>query len=70
MWISVGAGMLVILIGWVALFSAQIRGNSPTFFGDAARMVRDIKWPWEPAPVPASEQEIRQLEEQVFPQFQ
>jgi hypothetical protein len=70
MWISVSVATLAIMIGWVSLFSAQIRGNSPTFFGDVARMVRDIKWPWEKGPVPPNEQEIRQLEEQVFPQFQ
>lgn len=70
MWISVGVGSLAVIIGWASVFSAQVRGNSPTFFGDVSRMVRDIKWPWEKAPVPPDEQEIRSLEKQVFPQFQ
>lgn len=70
MWIVVGVGSLAIIIGWVSLFSAQIRGNSPTFFGDIAQMIRDARWPWEKKPATANEKEIRQLEEQVFPQFQ
>lgn len=70
MWMIVGVGTLVIIFGWVSIFSAQLRGNTPTFFNDVEKMVRDVKWPWEPKTTTPQEQEIRQLEEQVFPQFQ
>ncbi len=70
MWLTVGIGSLAIIIIWAAVFTAQIRGNAPTFFNDITQLVRDVKWPWEPEPITPQAQEIRQLEEQVFPQFQ
>lgn len=60
---------MIILI-WISVFSAQLRGTAPTFFGDVTQLIRNVRWPWEPEPITPQEQEIRELEQQVFPQFQ
>lgn len=70
MWFVVGGGALTVIIGWTMIFSAQLHGTSPTFFGDVSRLIRNVQWPWEPQPMSPEEQEIRELEKKVFPQFQ
>lgn len=70
MWIIVGVGTFMIILIWISVFSAQLRGTAPTFFGDVTQLIRNVRWPWEPEPVTPQEQEIRELEQQVFPQFQ
>lgn len=70
MWITVGSGSILIFTIWMTVFSAQIQGDTPTFFSDVSNLIRNVQWPWEPKAMTPQEQEIRQLEEQVFPQFQ
>lgn len=71
MWWLVGGGMTVIVIAWLALVRYEVTSgrNVPNIFAEAARLLRTVHWPGTAQPNKA-EQEIRQLDQQVFPQFQ
>lgn len=70
MWWLVGAGVVVMTISWVSLLGWQFDGrqSNRTIFQDIIGAIKDFKW-MTPTTDPA-EQEIRQLDQQVFPEFQ
>jgi hypothetical protein len=70
MWSIVGVGMVIIIVGWALTFSSNLRGASGgnPLFNDIAKIFRSATPTSERST--AQSKEIRQLEEQVFPQFQ
>lgn len=70
MWWLVGGGMTVIIIGWLAIARFETGGSEGfNIFSEAKRIFSTLKLPGSNTSTPA-EQEIRQLDTQVFPQFQ
>ncbi|MEK7637783.1 MAG: hypothetical protein AAB402_05380 [Patescibacteria group bacterium] len=71
MWWLVGGGMTVAVVGWLATVRLEVAngGQGPNLFQETARLLKSVRWPGLPKPS-AAEQEIRQLDQQVFPQFQ
>ena len=70
MWWLVGGGMTVIVIGWLAVVRLEMNGdNGQNIFSEAKRLIQAIHWPGTEKKS-AAEQEIRNLDTQVFPQFQ
>lgn len=71
MWWLVGGGMTVIIIGWATLARYEFSSgpNRPNLFNDVGRLLRTIHFPTVDMPTPA-QQEIDDLDQQVFPQFQ
>lgn len=70
MWWLVGAGIVVMIISWASLLGWQFdnRQSKQTIFHDIIGAIKDFKW-MTPKTNPAAE-EIRQLDQQVFPEFQ
>lgn len=69
MWWLVGGGMAVIVIGWLALVRLELSGGaSPNIFLEAKKLFANLRWPGTDSSN-AAEKEIRQLDNQVFPQF-
>ncbi len=70
MWWLVGGGTAVIVIGWLAVVRLEMNGGSgQNLFTEAAKLFKTIHWPGT-AKSTAAQQEIRNLDNQVFPQFQ
>jgi hypothetical protein len=69
MWWLVGGGTVLVIIGWLAVVQIELSGPAgPNIFQEAARLIKSVRWP-SPAKPTAAEQEIRNLDQQVFPQF-
>lgn len=70
MWWLVGGGMTVAVVGWLAVVRWEMAngGQGPNLFQETARLLKSVRWPGIPKPS-ATEQEIRRLDQQVFPQF-
>jgi len=69
MWWLVGGGMTVIVIGWLALVRFELKDNGDqNLFSEAKKLFSTLRWPGTTKST-AAEQEIRQLDNQVFPQF-
>ncbi len=70
MWWLVGGGATVIVIGWLAVVRLELSGgSSQNIFTEAAHLLRTVHWPGTAQQSPAQE-EIKQYNNQVFPQFQ
>lgn len=71
MWGLVLGVMTVVVLGWAMNLGNELRqtGRPPNILTDLAQLFRTVKLP--PATTSsANDQEIRQLERRVFPQFQ
>lgn len=69
MWWLVGGGMTVIVIGWLTVVRFELRDTgSQNIFTEAKKIFSTLRWPGT-TKSSAAEQEIRQLDNQVFPQF-
>ena len=69
MWWMVGGVMVVVLIGWFAFFDKEFAHHGPnTLVSEITNAFRRLGGQ-KAEPDPA-EQEIRKLDQQVFPQFQ
>lgn len=70
MWWLVGGGTAVVVIGWLAVVRFELRGDQgPNLFNETVRLLKTIRWPSTKTTPSAAEQEIRQLDKEVFPQF-
>lgn len=70
MWWLVGGGMTVIVIGWLAVVRLEMSGdNGQNILTEAKKLFSTLQWPGTKKST-AGEQEIRQYDSQVFPQFQ
>lgn len=71
MWLLVGGGAFVMVIGWLAVIRLELAAGSsgPDIITDVVKVIKSIRWPGQTPATPA-EQEIRRLDQQIFPQFQ
>lgn len=71
MWWMVGGAMVVIIAGWTFLLGSELRKNpgGQNFFHDVVQAFKDFRFPQRPA-ADTGQQEIRNLDQQVFPQFE
>lgn len=70
MWWLVGGGTAVVIIGWLAVVRFELRGaQGPNLFNETLRLLKTIRWPSTKTAPSAAEQEIRQLDKEVFPKF-
>lgn len=70
MWWLVGGGTLAVMIGWLAVVRFELRGGQgPNLFAETLRLLKTVRWPGTEQPSSAAEQEIRQLDKEVFPKF-
>lgn len=71
MWWLVGGSMAVVVITWLGLIRTELSGGSQgsNLFSEASQLLRSVRWPGTAQPS-AAEKEQRQLDQQVFPQFQ
>lgn len=69
MWWLVGGGATIIIIGWLAVVRFEMSGGSgKNIFSEAWQLIRSVNIGGTPKST-AAEQEIRQLDKEVFPQF-
>lgn len=69
MWWLVGGGATVIIIGWLAVVRIEMNGGSgKNLFSEAWHLISSINLSGTKKST-AAEKEIRQLDQQVFPQF-
>lgn len=70
MWWLVAGGAMVIIIGWLAVMRWEMSGGHPeNLFADAWKLIRSVDFS-RSNNTNGAEQEIRNLDSQVFPQFQ
>lgn len=69
MWGMVAIGAFVVVVGWAFTLGHELRQDNrePNLIGQLSNVFRSFKLPGQS--VDPNEQEIRQLEEEVFPQF-
>jgi hypothetical protein len=68
MWWLVAGGATLAIISWLAFLRFDGAAKGQNIFAEAIRLLKNVEWPSLPASSQA-EQEIRQLDQQVFPQF-
>ncbi len=71
MWWLVGGGAAVMFIGWLAVIRLELTAGrpGPNLITDVVKVIKSIRLPGQ-APATPAEQEIRRLDQQIFPQFQ
>ena len=70
MWWIVGSGAVLAIAGWLLVVRSEMAGtkHGRNLFTDIKTAINSIHWPSAAKPS-ASDQEIRNLDQQVFPQF-
>lgn len=66
MWVIVAVSSVIIVVGWIWLMPKQWRGGDQGLFADLTKIFKSLK---SPDQVPTADPEIRDLTNQVFPQF-
>ncbi|MBI5466694.1 MAG: hypothetical protein HY975_00555 [Candidatus Kerfeldbacteria bacterium] len=71
MWWLVSGGAAVLFIGWLAVLQLEMHSGSTgqNLLTDIYHKITSLRFPGQ-EPVSAAEQEVRDLDSQIFPQFQ